>query len=134
MKEIYDIKLSRMNNGAHVAFIQDFITMAKKDEKITAAVPKLLSTLEKALAAECDAMRISRKSLTTDDIAKADEERDVCYAAYRHMVQGYLRLSDETLTASAKVLAQHIKDYRISGAAQLDKESGLLNSFIEAIH
>jgi hypothetical protein len=130
MKEISDIKLSRISNGAHVAFILDFITVAKEDEKITAAVPELLSALEKAIATECDVFKVSRKSFKTDDIAKADNERDTYYAAYKRAVQGYLRLNDGKLSVAAKVLAQHIKDYSISVKVQLDKETGLLKNFI----
>lgn len=130
MKEISDIKLSRMSNSAHVAFIIDFISVAKENEVIASAVPELLAALEKAFAVERKAMGISRKSLTTDEIVKADNERDTYYVAYKRAVQGYQKLNDGNLSVSAKVLAQHIKDYGISGGAQLDKETGLLKNFV----
>lgn len=75
-------------------------------------------------------MKISQKSLLTDDIAKADNDRDALYAGYKKAVEGFLAMPVTDMAQAAKVLSQHIKDYKINTAGQLDKETGLLVNFI----
>lgn len=75
-------------------------------------------------------MKISQKSLLSDDIAKADSDRDALYIGYKRAVEGFLAMPVADMAQAAKVLAQHIKDYKISTAGQLDKETGLLVNFI----
>ena len=66
----------------------------------------------------------------TDDIAKADSDRDALYAGYKKAVEAFLVMPIADMAQAAKVLAQHIKDYKINTADQLDKETGLLVNFI----
>ena len=66
----------------------------------------------------------------TDDIAKADSDRDALYAGYKKAVEAVLAMPIADMAKAAKVLAQHIKDYKINTADQLDKETGLLVNFI----
>lgn len=66
----------------------------------------------------------------TDDIAKADSDRDALYAGYKKAVEAFLAMPIADMAKAAKVLAQHIKDYKINTADQLDKETGLLVNFI----
>lgn len=75
-------------------------------------------------------MKISQKSLLTDDIAKADNDRDALYAGYKKAVEAFLVMPIADMAQAAKILAQHIKDYKINTADQLDKETGLLVNFI----
>lgn len=75
-------------------------------------------------------MKISQKSLLTDDITKADSDRDALYAGYKKAVEAFLAMPIADMAQAAKVLAQHIKDYKINTAGQLDKETGLLVNFI----
>lgn len=66
----------------------------------------------------------------TDDIAKADNDRDALYAGYKKAVEAFLAMPIADMAQAAKILAQHIKDYKINTADQLDKETGLLVNFI----
>ena len=66
----------------------------------------------------------------TDDITKADSDRDALYAGYKKAVEAFLAMPIADMAQAAKVLAQHIKDYKINTADQLDKETGLLVNFI----
>ena len=75
-------------------------------------------------------MKISQKSLLTDEIAKADNDRDALYSGYKKAVEAFLAMPIADMAQAAKVLAQHIKDYKINTADQLDKETGLLVNFI----
>lgn len=66
----------------------------------------------------------------TDDIAKADSDRDALYAGYKKAVEAFLAMPIADMAKAAKVPALHIKDYKINTADQLDKETGLLVNFI----
>ena len=130
MKEIYDINIQRMNNGAHFTFVSNILARAEADTAVKGKASELVSNFKVAVAAEDEALKISQKSLLTDDIAKADIDRDALYAGYKKAVEAFLAMRIADMAQAAKVLAQHIKDYKINTAGQLDKETGLLVNFI----
>lgn len=130
MKEIYDINIQRMNNGAHFTFVSNILARAEADTAVKGKASELVSNFKVAVAAEDEALKISQKSLLTDDIAKADIDRDALYAGYKKAVEAFLAMPIADMAQVAKVLAQHIKDYKINTAGQLDKETGLLVNFI----
>lgn len=130
MKEIYDINIQRMNNGAHFTFVSNILARAEADTAVKGKAAELVSNFKAAVSAEDEALKISQKSLLTDDIAKADIDRDALYAGYKKAVEAFLAMPIADMAQAAKVLAQHIKDYKINTAGQLDKETGLLVNFI----
>ena len=130
MKEIYDINIQRMNNGAHFTFVSNILARAEADTAVKGKASELVSNFKAAVSAEDEALKISQKSLLTDDIAKADIDRDALYAGYKKAVEAFLAMPIADMAQAAKVLAQHIKDYKINTAGQLDKETGLLVNFI----
>ena len=130
MKEIYDINIQRMNNGAHFTFVSNILARAEADTTVNGKAAELVSNFKAAVAAEDEALKISQKSLLTDDITKADSDRDALYAGYKKAVEGFLAMPIADMAQAAKVLAQHIKDYKINTAGQLDKETGLLVNFV----
>ena len=130
MKEIYDINIQRMNNGAHFTFVSNILARAEADTAVKGKAADQVNNLKAAVSAEDEALKISQKSLLTDEIAKADSDRDALYAGYKKAVEGFLAMPIADMAQAAKVLAQHIKDYKINTADQLDKETGLLVNFI----
>ena len=130
MKEIYDINIQRMNNGAHFTFVSNILARAEADTAVKGKAAELVSNFKAAVSAEDEALKISQKSLLTDDIAKADIDRDALYAGYKKAVEAFLAMPIADMAQAAKVLAQHIKDYKINTAGQLDKETGLLVNFV----
>ena len=130
MKEIYDINIQRMNNGAHFTFVSNILARAEADTAVKGKASELVSNFKAAVGAEDEALKISQKSLLTDDITKADSDRDALYAGYKKAVEAFLAMPIADMAQAAKVLAQHIKDYKINTADQLDKETGLLVNFI----
>ena len=130
MKEIYDINIQRMNNGAHFTFASNILARAEADTAVKGKASELVSNFKAAVAAEDEALKISQKSLLTDEIAKADSDRDALYAGYKKAVEGFLAMPIADMAQAAKILSQHIKDYKINTADQLDKETGLLVNFI----
>lgn len=130
MKEIYDINIQRMNNGAHFTFVSNILARAEADTTVKGKASELVSNFKAAVTAEDEALKISQKSLLTDEIAKADSDRDALYAGYKKAVEGFLAMPIADMAQAAKILSQHIKDYKINTADQLDKETGLLVNFI----
>lgn len=130
MKEIYDINIQRMNNGAHFTFVSNILARAEADTTVKGKASELVSNFKAAVASEDEALKISQKSLLTDEIAKADSDRDALYAGYKKAVEGFLAMPIADMAQAAKILSQHIKDYKINTAEQLDKETGLLVNFI----
>ena len=130
MKEIYDINIQRMNNGAHFTFVSNILARAEADTAVKGKAADQVSNFKAAVAAEDEALKISQKSLLTDDITKADSDRDALYAGYKKAVEAFLAMPIADMAQAAKVLAQHIKDYKINTAGQLDKETGLLVNFV----
>ena len=130
MKEIYDINIQRMNNGAHFTFVSNILARTEADTAVKEKASELVSNFKTAVSAEDEALKISQKSLLTDEIAKADSDRDALYAGYKKAVEGFLAMPIADMAQAAKVLAQHIKDYKINTAGQLDKETGLLVNFV----
>ena len=130
MKEIYDINIQRMNNGAHFTFVSNILARAEADTTVKGKASELVSNFKTAVSAEDEALKISQKSLLTDEIAQADSDRDAPYAGYKKAVEAFLAMPIADMAQAAKVLAQHIKDYKINTAGQLDKETGLLVNFI----
>ena len=132
MKEIATISPERLNNGAHSQFMTSVQNYAVADEKIAEEthLKPLVQNLTTALTKEDEDLKISQKSLLTDDIAEADNLRDSLYRAYKKTVKTYLDFPTAALAQAAKVLNQHIKDYGIDPAMQLDQETGLLTNFI----
>ena len=131
MKEIQTLPLTSMNNAAHFLFVSNMAERAEKDKTVAEKCKAQVAALRSAVTAEDENLKISAKSLTTDKIAEADRLRDQLYAGYKKAVAGYANFPVESMAEAAKVLNQHIKDYKIDVQAQLDKETGLLVNFIQ---
>ena len=131
MKEIQTVYVGGMNNAAHFMFVSNMVERAEKDAAVSEKCKAQVAALRTAVQAEDENLQVSAKSLTTDKIAAADQLRDQLYAGYKKAVAGYAGFPVESLADAAKVLQQHIKDYKIDVQAQLDKETGLLVNFIQ---
>lgn len=130
MKEINDISLGRMTNGAHFTFVTNILARAEADSAVMNKAAEEVAAFKAAVDKEDEVLKVSQKSLLTDEITKADSERDLLYSGYKKAVEGFLAMPIAEMAQAAKILAQHIKDYRINVADQLDKETGMLVNFI----
>lgn len=130
MKEIASISLERLNNGAHFLFATNMVAHAEADTKLKEKTASLITALRTAVTQEDTDLKISQKSLLTDDIVEADAQRDALFGGYKKAVKGYDGFPVADIAAAAKVLLQHLKDYNIDPQGQLDKETGLLINFI----
>jgi hypothetical protein len=131
MNKIVKINLPRMNNGAHFTFVSNILARAEADKAVNGKAKELVSKLKAAVDNEDSAMNVSRKSFFTDAITQANNKRDSLYKAYRRVVTAFLCMPVADMAEAARVLSQHIKDYRISLRDQLDKKTGLMVNFID---
>ena len=131
-KKIGSINLTHLTNGAHY----QFLTYAL--QRIDALAPTVktrfaadVTALENALASENQFLVVSQKSMLTDEITVADQQRDAFYMSYKGMVRSFLNMPEGELLEAAKILWQHITDYGIDTKMQLDRETGLLTNMLE---
>ena len=129
-KEILPINLVRMNSGAHFEYVSMMLASVQSQAAVKQKVADLVAALASAIEAEDEALKVSTKSFITDDLAQADQDRDTFYAGYKKAVEGFLHMPVADMAQAAKVLKQHIKDYRINTRAQIDQNTGLLANFI----
>ncbi len=130
MMQINPITLKRMNNGAHILFINNVLILAEADATVSQRAEKQVANLRAAVEQEEADLKISMKSFYTDVIAAADNERKSFYMTYKKAVRSFLRLTAKDKARAAKVLHQQVKDYAIDTRMQLDRKSGLFINFI----
>ena len=123
MSEIATLSLERLNNGVHFLFISNVLARAEADATIKSKLSTQIVSLKAAMEQEDEDLKISQKSVLTDDIATADAQRDGLYSGYKKAVNDFSNLPVENMAKAAKVLMQHIKDYAIDPKMQLDKET-----------
>ena len=105
-------------------FISNVLARAEADANVKSKLSAQIDSLKATMEQENENLKISQKSILTDDIATADTERDGLYSGYKKAVNGFRNLPVENMAKAAKVLTQHIKDYAIDPKMQLDKETG----------
>lgn len=131
MKEIKDIILRLLPNATHFSYHADFLKALEADTKAKAKVETQLEAYKTALKKEEESLIISQKSLKTDEINQADQERDTLYTGLKKMVDSYAHLPNLDTQKAQKVLEQLIKDYGIKTTLPMDEETGLLVNFIQ---
>ena len=128
-KQIEEIRTAGMDNGAHFTYHSNTLANAKKDSHISTKCTKFITPYEAAIGNEDEVLVTSQKNMISDQIAETDRLRDEIYRSYRNTVKAMTNLPVAEMAEAAKILAQHIKDYRIDPRMQLDKETGLLRNF-----
>lgn len=131
MKEIKDIVLRVLPNAAHFSYHSAFLKALEADSKVTASITEPLETYKTALKKEEDSLIVSQKSFKTDEITKADKDRDGLYKGLKKAVESFAHLPGMQTQEAYKVLNQVIKDYGIKTTMQIDQQTALMVKFIE---
>ena len=71
--------MERLNNGAHFLFISNVLVRAEADANVKSKLSAQIVSLKDTMEQEDEDLKISQKSMLTDDIATADAERDGLY-------------------------------------------------------
>lgn len=131
MKQVSEIYLNQMNNGAHFSFMEDFMARIKEDTKVTSTFGGLVEAFRTAFDEEDRLLKsASRKNFKTDEISKYDSERDRLYRCMRNAVKAFLETGLDEYAVHAREVWQLTQDYNIDTKAQMNKESGLLTNLI----
>jgi hypothetical protein len=128
MKKTKSFRSSGLNNGGHFLYMTNVLQRAKATQLIYKKLRAQLDALEKALEAEDAALKLSTKSLLTDEIDAANILRERLYAAIVKLINSYAHAPE--LAPYVAVLKQALKDYDIHVKQQRDKVSGLLLNLI----
>ena len=129
MKEIRNIDLTKVNNGAHRMFMESVAKILGEYEQAIAAHPKtrmLTAEFGKLLQQEKACMGLSRTSLRTAQIAEADHERDMLFTGFKAVVRAFTKGTNPETKAAAKTIWLDIAGYRINNRMQLERQTGVL--------
>ncbi|MDR0987939.1 MAG: DUF6261 family protein [Prevotellaceae bacterium] len=126
--KVNSMNTTAMNNGAHFRYMEETVTKAESDPVISRNFSVQLAALKKALAEEDKALKLSTKSLLSDDIYAADRRRDSVYSALVKAVHGFRNVPG--LEQPARVVGQAFIDYSIKSGMQRDKKSGLMSNLL----
>lgn len=133
VKEIGGISVSRMSNGAHYTFIFNVLERADASEAVKEKVSADITALRDALEAEGDKMGVMTKSALTRLIKENDTLRDESYIGYKSVVRGFLAHPEGSVLTAAEKLWTHIESRDIRTNIQLDKQTGLMKSFLDEL-
>ena len=86
MSEIGTLSQERLNNGAHFLFISNVLARAEADTNIKSKLSTQIVSLKAAMEQEDEDLKISQKSMLTDDIATADAQRDGLTAVTKRLL------------------------------------------------
>ena len=87
----------------HFLFISNVLARAEADANVKSKLSAQIVSLKAAMEQEDENLKISQKSMLTDDIATADAERDGLYSGYKKAVNGFKNLPEEDTAKAAKV-------------------------------
>lgn len=131
MKEITTIPLSALPNGAHFDYVKDILSEAENCPAVAQKALTQLNDFRKATEAEDEVLKVMRASEFTEEIARADNERDALYSGLKTSVNAFMSMPIPDMQEAANPLAKLIREYAINPAAQLNTESGMLTNFID---
>lgn len=130
MKHFDSIHLSIMRNGVHFLFVKNVLEKAGGDPAVMEQADRLVSALGAAVDEEGKYFALSRKDFRTDDISRADKERDRLYARYRKGVSTFLDIPMPEEAEAARHLWQNLRDHNINPQHSLQQETGELLKLI----
>ena len=133
VNEIDNIALTLLPNGAHYNFIRVTLEWVEENETIKVKIPSDIAALKTAFEKEGEQLKVRTKSELTKAISQNDTLRDGSYTGYKRVVKGFLSLPEGNVRTAAERLWEHLKSYNISSKDQLDKQTGLMTSFIDEL-
>lgn len=98
-------------------YVSNVLARAEADGKVSTKAATQIAALKAAVAQEDKDLKLSQKSLLTDDIAEADHDRDLLLGGYKQAVRGFLNLPVESAGGKGAEPAHHRLRHRPAGAA-----------------
>ena len=132
-KFIDAFQIELLTQGASFQFQQDTLNRASGVKAVTALMAQELDEWHGAFVVFDEKLKLSQKSLTSDEIRKADDERDAAYRQYRKGVKAFLDFPIAEKAEAAKILWQHLKDYNIQTGWELTRQTGMTANLLQDI-
>ena len=130
-REVNNIALTQLSNGAHFTFMQMVLERAAESEVVNTKLSSEISVLKSAFAVEDEKLKIATKSELTKTISSNDALRDSYYTGFKGTIRGLLVLPQGDMLTAAEKLWSHIDNYKIRTNSQLDKQTGMMTNFID---
>lgn len=131
MVTLNNFNLGQLDNGSHFLFVSHVLEQAEADATVSAKAAKYLSQFKNAVEAEDDVLKITTKSLLTDEIAVADASRDAIYIALKGVTKRLVSSLNAETVKAATVLNQVLVDYAIDTQEAMIKETGLMLNLLK---
>ncbi|MDO5106338.1 DUF6261 family protein, partial [Capnocytophaga sp.] len=109
----------------------EIVKMIEVNALVSEKVNNQFEDYKKAVVLEQEAIKTPQKSLYSDEVAKADSERDNLYRGLKNAINAYGAIPNEDIKQAYRVLSQLVKEYNIKTTMQLDQATGLLIRFID---
>lgn len=132
-KFIDAFQIELLTQGASFQFQQDTLARAEKVKAIMGLMGVEMNEWHAAFEVFDEKLKLSQKSLTSDEIKKADDERDAAYRQYRKGVKAFLDFPIAEKAEAAKILWQHLKDYNIQTTWELTRQTGMTGNLLQDI-
>lgn len=133
-KFIDAFQIELLTQGASFQYQKDMLERAKKVQFIVEQFAQDLNEWEQAFMVLDVKLKISQKSLISDEIRKADEERDDAYRKYRKGINAFIDFPISDKAEAARILSQHLKDYNIQVTWELTRQTGMISSLLQDLH
>ena len=132
-KFIEPFSVEQLTQGASFQFQKDVLGKAEAVKAIMANMGMEMGEWHEAFVVFDEKLKLSQKSLATDDIRKADDDRDTAFRQYRKGVKAFLDFPIEEKAEAAKILWQHLKDYNIQTSWELTRQTGMTANLLQDI-
>lgn len=132
VKEINSIHTSSFSNSAHFQFMKDICQRAQTEEALgmVGTINIARTIFAQTFSFEDKYYKLSQLSLVTADINDADRERDTLYSTIHAMITSLLKVPSAEMNRAARAIDAIMRNYDISPAMQLDKESAAIHNFV----
>lgn len=131
MTKFKALKRTNLTNGQHIAFMTDFVTCLAKISDPPAKMRAAIAALERATEEEGRHVKAEWDKILTERICEADSDRDNSYRKLRSLVKTWQGSGIEPQSAAAEALQRLLDAYNINPTAQMDQETGLMDSLLE---
>ena len=124
-------QIELLTQGASFQYQNDMLERVKNVPFIVEQMAQDLKEWEDAFNVYVVKLRLSQKSLLTDEIKKADADRDAAYRKYRKGVNAFVDFPVADKAEAARILSQHLRDYNIQTTWELTRQTGMFVNFLQ---
>lgn len=130
IKQIQQISIQRMNNGAHCQFLSATLGVAEEYPAAAAKFQPFVEKLQAAYDRETGAQLVSRKSEVVEKYKSLDTTFNHYFRAYKKFISSYKTLSEKDMSDAAEMLEQQLKEFHIRIKDKQANKLGLIKNWV----